>query len=346
MNISSEHLSEIKKLSENSKSILIIICPNPQTDHIASALSLYLLLSGMGKQTNVICSTEMTVEFSHLIGVDKIEKIINNQSGKNLIVSFPYQEGSIEKVSYNIENDRFNLVIEPREGYNRITAEEINFSYSGSENDLIFTIGVSKISDLGDLYNNNRQLFDKGNLINIDNQSSNNNFGKINLVDNQIPSISEILAGNLSAMGFSMNPDTATNLLAGITAASNNFTSDTTNASTFESAAICLKNGAEKIKSINKETTFQFPPKHQTNQLQQSPSMGSVKPQKTFSFPPNKQGSFSGNQSMKVKIQQPRQQPQNFQQTQQQPQPQKPQHQNDAPADWLKPKIYKGSTLL
>ena len=66
-------------------------------------------------------------------------------TGKNLVISFPYQEGSIEKVSYNIENDKFNLVIEPRENYPVITPEMIKYSYGGGNTDLIITVGTSQL---------------------------------------------------------------------------------------------------------------------------------------------------------------------------------------------------------
>lgn len=328
-NNSQDPITLARSLLEHSKEVLIALPGSPTFDMIASALSIYLGLSTRGIQVNVVCPDPMTVEFSHLVGVDKITANISSGNGKNLVISFPYQEGSIEKVSYNIENDNFNLVIEPREGYPNVTQDVIRFSQSGGNTDLIITIGVSQLTNLNQLYHANTQVFEKP-ILNIDNNSNNSMFGKVNLVDSNISSISELTLSLLSNLGITLNADITTNLLAGIVNRTNNFSSPQTQASTYEAAALCLRSGARKIDQPTdsfKEQTFkpvkQMPFQPQpVNQTFQKPVMG-VKPQvKPKPFTP---------------------QPQFNQTNQIQPQTKK---QNDAPPDWLKPKIYKGSTLL
>src|SRR3989344_4837471 len=121
---------DVKSIVDNSREILIAISKNSTMDSVASALSLYLSLSTLGKHVSVVSPSPMTVEFNQLVGVDKITTNVST-GGRNLVVSFPYQEGSIEKVSYNIENDVFHLVIEPREGYPTITPDKLSYAYGG-----------------------------------------------------------------------------------------------------------------------------------------------------------------------------------------------------------------------
>ena len=109
-----DQLNQIRGLLEQAKSVAIIASPQPSIDAVAASLALYLALSATGKTVSVISTAPMTVEFSHLVGVDKIVNTIGTGDGRNMVISFPYQEGSIEKVSYNIEQETFNLVIEPR----------------------------------------------------------------------------------------------------------------------------------------------------------------------------------------------------------------------------------------
>lgn len=325
-NISSDQINQARNFLENAKSILIALPGNPTVDGVASALSLYLALSSSGKQVNVVCATAMTVEFNRLVGVDKIGNSLSGSSnGRNLVISFPYQEGSIEKVSYNIENDIFNLVIEPRENYQPITPEMMRYSYSGGTTDLIITIATSRLTDLGSLYNNSQSLFSEKPIINIDYHNHNSLFGKVNIVDPSVSSASELTSSLLSLLGFTTDADIATNLYAGIISGSQNFTSNTTSAFTFETAAICLKNGARKI--IGEETRSSF---------------------STSTFPPQVQKPFQpspfpkGPRPFAPKMQKPKV-TSNFQP--QQVQPKESTH-PETPPDWLKPKIYKGSTLL
>ena len=363
INLNGEQVSQAKNLLENSKNILVVIPINPSIDKIAGALSLYLSLSAAGKQVSLVTPTEMTVQFNQLVGVDKISTSFNATSGKNLIISFPYQEGSIEKVSYNIENDTFNLVIEPREGYSSILPEMMRYSFSGGNYDAVVTIGCLTLANLGQLYSNNQNLFNEKPLINIDHNSANANFGKTNLVDATQSSVSELILGLLDQIGLTIEADMATNLLIGITSETDNFSSPKTSASTFEAAASLLKLGAKKTQ-ISSQTSANLP---QFSSSEKKPDQ--ITQQKAMpTFGKSQKTPFSRQQSMpqstqfgfKPKFQSPN--PQISQQSPQQRQPQQsfgpsgqqPQHPPiresgkppETPPDWLKPKIYKGSTLL
>lgn len=317
-------ISQARSLLENAKEVLIALPAKPTFDSVAGALSLYLGLSAKGLQVTVVCPNDMTVEFSHLVGVDKVTNNISSGQGKNLVISFPYQEGSIEKVSYNIENDTFNLVIEPREGYPMVTQDAIRFGAGGGNIDLIITIGVAKLTDLDQLYNNNQGLFSEKTVVNIDTDSQNTRFGRVNVIDPNVSSISELTISLFSNFGLALNADTATNLLAGMTNGTDNFNSPQTQASTYETAAMCLRSGARKIT----QTKSSFQPATVSTQ----PVIPTFNKPVTLSKP---------QQGQKQRSFQPQTQPIQPQQQQKKQQPAQ-----EAPPDWLKPKIFKGSTLL
>lgn len=330
-NITTDQINQLRTLLEQTKGVLVTIPKNPTLDSMAAALSLYLTISARGKQATVVTPDPVIVEFSHLVGIDKVKNNLNNGTGKNLVISFPYQEGSIEKVSYNIENGAFNLIIEPREGYPLITPENIQYSYSGGNIDLIFTIGVTRLAELDTLYQNNQALFHNSSVVNLDSHSHNQRFGRVNLVDPTVSSLSELTVALLSQLGLEFDPDIALNLLAGITNGSQNFTSGQTTADTFEAAAICLRFGGKRVMTST-PPAFSLP---QTF-LQKIPTQSFTKPPVSH-FPPEEAISPTkiavGAKSQPVKPTIP---------------PPKIQKQTSspAPADWLKPKIYKGSTLL
>ncbi|MBM3283828.1 hypothetical protein FJY90_06320 [Candidatus Gottesmanbacteria bacterium] len=331
-NINPDQINQFRALLEQTREILIAIPKNPSIDTIAASLSLFLAITARGKSTTIVCPDPILVEYSHLIGVDKIKNGVNGGNGRNLIVSFPYQEGSIEKVSYNIENNRFNLVIEPREGYPLITSENIQYSYSGGDVDLIITIGATMLSDLNNIYHNNQSIFNSSNLVNIDFHNNNQSFGKLNIIDTSVSSLSELVVSLFSQLGLVIDPDIATNLFAGIAAATQNFTSSQITANTFETAAICLKYGGKKS-VINTSIPSSLPqsplPKSQAIPMQKTTEVSFQTPKNIISPPIVPSGIKS--QSVKPRTTStsvPKQ------------------TQSQTPADWLKPKIYRGSTLL
>lgn len=343
-NLNTEQINQARSLLEEVKSISILVGANPSIDSVAAALSLYLSLSANGKMASLACSTPMTIEYNRLIGIDKIANSINGQSGRNLIISFPYQEGSIEKVSYNIENDTFNLVIEPREGFPVITPEMMQYGFSGGSTDVVVTIGAAKLEDLDSLYSNNQTLFAEKPVINIDCSIQNTNFGKINLIDTTLSSNSELILTLFSHFGLSFESDIATNLLTGIMEETDNFTSPTTSASTFEAAAICLKNGARKEKPEESLPVQmpQFVKPTVPSPLSRKQSIPSSKPVMPFGESPKP---FSTKQPPTFQQPPVKQKTPPVKQTPPTPSLRESTH-PETPPDWLKPKIYKGSTLV
>ena len=241
--IDEQNLNSTKEAIDKAKKTASFGPANPSLDSIAASLSLYLSLKKHGKQITAACSSPMTVAFNRLVGVNKITDKVGS---RNLIISFDYLKDSIEKVSYNIESDKFNLVVEPKAGYSPLQTDKVSYSYTGTEADLVFIIGALKLEDLDKLYFNEKKVFENSQTINIDNRMNNTKFGKINLIDTQATSCSEILTTLIKRLNLPIGPDICTNLLAGIETNTSNFQASNALANTFEAAAWCLKNGGKR----------------------------------------------------------------------------------------------------
>ncbi len=290
-------IAKIKEHVDKAKDILIVTHENPTADSIGSAMALYLALQGLGKRVVVACPDPITVELSSFVGVNKVVSEIGK---KNFIISLDYVEGSIEKVSYNIEGNKFNLVIEPRDGYEPFAQDKVSYSYAGGAADLIFAIDTIHLGGLKKIYDAEKDLYASKPLVNIDRHPNNVNYGQINLVDSKASSTAELISAVLVGLGVHMTEDVATNLLNALYGATNNFTNATITAAAFELAASAVRSGGRRFrKSIANEEL----PKVETAAppVQTAQTEGSVKP--------------AGKPS-------------------------------EAPADWLKPKIFKSSNLL
>lgn len=238
-------ISQIKTLLATAKNILIVTSENSDIDSLAASLAIYGSIKNSGKSVQIVNQSDLTVEVSDLIGIGEIKKELD---GKNFVISWDYQDGSIEKVSYNIENNRFNLVIQPRAGYEfDITADKIDFRKAGMMADLIFTIGVESLEVLNKLYVQEQEMFSKVDIVNVDNGLNNKNFGKINLVVSPANSLSEVIAELIIELGLKLEQDSATNLLTGIDIVTNNLSLEGLRPETLEIAAWCLKNGGRRV---------------------------------------------------------------------------------------------------
>ena len=238
----SKVVTQIKELI-SKKSYGIIMLPAKSTqDAVAAGASLYLALLKLGK--NITISASVSPK-SDLVGADKVSTEFDS-GGSNLVISFPYQEGTIDKIDYNIQGDKFNMIIVPIDGQNKIQPDQVQYTYTGGKADFIFTIDAPSLNALGEIYTKNQQKFDSSTIINIDRHMINGNYGMLNLVSKSTSSTSELVLKLLQEMKVEMDRDIATNLYAGIAAATNNFTAYSVTADTFEAVAILLRAGAVK----------------------------------------------------------------------------------------------------
>jgi nanoRNase/pAp phosphatase (c-di-AMP/oligoRNAs hydrolase) len=237
--------SQIQSALAAAQSIFIALPQKPNFDQVAAGLGLYLSLAKTKKSVEIGSDSKMTVEFSSLVGVNKVKDVF--QGGKDsLTIAFDYIEDAIEKVSYNIEGGKFNLVVKPKSGHPPLDSEKVEYSYTGGKVDLIFTIGVTSLGILGKIYHDNREAFEDSQIVNLDHDSSNRRYGRINLVNPTAASISEETANLIAQLRLPADEDVGTNLLQGIERATRQFASPRVGSSTFEAAAFCLRIGGRK----------------------------------------------------------------------------------------------------
>lgn len=304
-----QELREIQTLISSAQNILVLTRANPTLDGMAASLALYLALTKMGKTVNVASPSAPIVELGNLVGINKVK---NTLGSKNLVISFPYVEGAVEKVSYDIENGKFNLVIQPKPGVEPLSPSEVQYLTSAAGTDLVFVVDTPQIENLGELYSEKPELYSQAPLINIDSHQENSHFGRVNLVNSRFSSSSEIVGLLLKNLAVEFDGDIATNLLAGISWATDNFSSPEVGASTFELAALCLRSGAVRPKVGLPVEEKKTPEEKKKESLLEELRTISAK------TPPQV-----------VRDDRPR-----------------PQEDKQPPTDWLKPKIYKGSTQI
>lgn len=316
MNTTNNDLSRLHEIVEKSQAGAIVLTVNPSMDALAAATSIYLGLVKAGKNVSLVC--EMSPKCD-LVATDKIQQEFTT-SGDNLVISFPYVEGSIDKVDYNIQGEIFNLIVTPRAGQPKLEPQKVKYSYSGGSVDFIITIDAPNLHSLGRISSENKSQFQGKTIINIDRHLVNDFFGTVNMVNKTSSSTSELAFQFLREIDVEIDKDMATNLYAGLLSATNNFTSYSVNADTFETAAALLKLGAIKKPLKNQSQPIPPPSKKQFVGQQQPPK-------KTYVGV-----SHSGEQQLKPieEVEREESKDTSDQQTQ----------------NWLKPKIFRGTGLI
>jgi hypothetical protein len=318
--------SKIKEVLAKYTNIAIAVPVDPSVDEMGAALALHLSLKDMGKAMSVATPNTPLVEVSSLVGIDDVRTTLGEESG-DLIVSFPYREGEIEKVSYTRDEDYLNIVVKAGEKGLNFSENDVKFSRGSKAPELLFIIGAARISDLGKLFD--PVVLKDTVVVNIDNKPDNQGYGDIVMVSNRFSSISEAVANLIFTIGGKMDLDIAENLMLGIATATNNFQDPRTSSLAFEMAGVLMRNGAlrptpaqpkkEPVMDFSQKPFVQkqqFQPRKPINQQQRPPKQMERRPQNPFKKTPiqsveAKEGTASS---------------------------------ETPPDDWLAPKIYKGST--
>lgn len=311
-------LQQIRDLIAKTNKIAIAVGSQATLDDMAAALALYLSFQSMQKRASIASATQPIVELSSLVGIDKVKNQIEGDGG-DLVVSFPYREGEIEKVSYTIESGLLNIVVKAGEQGLTFQEQEVRFTRGGGAPTVLFIIGTPRLSDLGALFN--PDALKTTTIVNIDNKPDNQGFGDMVLVQPNASSVSELVAGVLSYLGVDPDVDIAQNLLSGILYATQNFQSPKTSSVAFEMAGFLMKKGAARV-GMSTGRPAAAAPARQAPFVQQPQNEDRVS-----SFMPEQMKSASA-QTNKAPLQPKIQQPAD----------QKP------PSDWLTPKVYKGSS--
>ena len=235
-------LQKIKDSLATSERIAIAIGQVLTLDEMAAALSLHLTLTEkMQKNVTTASPTEPTVEFSNIVGINHVRSNLGGASG-DLVVSFPYKAGEIEKVSYTLEGGYLNIVVKAGADGLTFSEKDIRYNKAADAPNLLFVIGTPRVSDLGHLFDPER-LKDTI-VVNIDNKSDNQGFGDFVLVSPLSSSVSELVTHFILSLGVDIDIDVAQNLLDGITHATENFQHPKTSHTAFEMASILMKKGA------------------------------------------------------------------------------------------------------
>lgn len=198
-------------LLKGAKSIALLTSSTANADTVSAMLAFYHLFKDTERKITLVVPEAVP---SSCQSLPESSVIKSDLGPKNLIISLDTKGSSLSKISYSQEGSIFNLTIHPKE--RSFEVEKIRYSYEGDKFDAFIIFGVSKISDLEDLYTKNQKEFSQIPIVSFDYHPGNEKYGSINLIDESVNSMSEALFRKIIVWGLVPGREAAAALLNGL----------------------------------------------------------------------------------------------------------------------------------
>ncbi|NQU99626.1 MAG: DHH family phosphoesterase, partial [Parcubacteria group bacterium] len=238
------------ELIQKSKKILLVTRENPDADSVGSLLAMGIALEKLDKEIDMVANGKLNPSFSFLPYFDKVKNELKNN--KNFVITLDTSETKIGQFSYDFDNDgnKLNIYVTPKDG--DYDSKHITTKKVGSQYDLIICLGSLDLESIGTVYDQNTELFYETPIINIDNQSANELYGEVNIVDLKASSTAEVLYPFLEFFDKNtIDEKIATCVLSGIIFSTKSFQAANTTPQAFNLASELISLGADQQKIVN-----------------------------------------------------------------------------------------------
>ena len=321
--------NSFKSIIDGAGSLIIFVPTKANTDQVASALAFFLALKDT-KPIQIISSSQVTVSFNRLIGIDKVSNELGN---KNLVIGFTdYDANGIERVSYDIVENKFKLTVIPKQGINPPTKDQVVVSYEGITADTIILFGGETDADFPQL---TAKGLESANIYHVGTRPLTVDPSRVVYTFAQpMASVSELTFYLMNEAGLTIDSDIATNLLMGIENATQSYRSQSVTAETFEVTANLIRLGGRRLAGEVGRTEF---PKGAVPEVLIKPQEDKIK--KTQAIKPTNFADFSQKNKEKKKesIPAPNEEIENKEDNTEEV--------LNPPNDWLQPKVYRGTSI-
>ena len=211
-------LKKSSVLIDKSKSILIIPDQSLGTETIGATFGLALFLEALSKRVDVLISSDLSKKVSFPESGTSPKKpsslITEIYDPRAFIIKINTQEKPASQLKYEADKDCLKIIIDSeRENF---SPQDISFEYTPFGYDLIITLGIGNLKNLGDIFLKNRDFFQQIPIINIDIKPAitAENKNTINLINQGCASKSEIIYSLLKQLNSQLIDKDIANWLA------------------------------------------------------------------------------------------------------------------------------------
>lgn len=232
-------MAKVAEKIANARNILIALSSDPSVDELASAISLSLFLDRLGKHAIAIYSGTVPNALNFLNPESIFEKSADVL--QDFVVAI--DKDKADHLRYKLDGDFVKVFITPYR--DRITANDLEFSYGDYNVDLVLCLNVNNGLDLDPALREYGTVMHDAIVVNITTGNP-GKFGEIEWNNRYSSSVSEMIADLFcNASGDAkLNPEEATALLAGIVASTDRFARANTVSTTMQISSQLIDFGA------------------------------------------------------------------------------------------------------
>lgn len=234
---------QIYQLINNSKSILLLAPVNYNGDCLSSVLAFYNYLVSQTKGDNIdfILPQKPKKIYTFLPKFNDIKLKFDHL--RRLVLSINTATTSVNKIDYSQTRDDVKIFI--NSSPTEVNLDDIKVSYDNYY-DLIITFNAPDLKSLGEIFSDHPDFFHQTPIINIDNQASNERYGRINFIDLGVNSLSEQFFNFFIRNNLSITQEIATCLLSGLISSTRGFSNKKVTSKSLEIAGKLIELGANR----------------------------------------------------------------------------------------------------
>lgn len=169
-------LKKSVNLIEESKSTLIIPSPLLSDKIVGATFALATFLEDQEKKVDILMIDELNEKFSSLPdGFKKPSSLIPEiYDNRAFVIKINSKEKTPNQLKYETEKDCLKIIIDSDQS--NYDSKDISFGYTPFNYDLIITIGIGDIKNIGGKYEKNKSLFETVPILAINKKMALNNF--------------------------------------------------------------------------------------------------------------------------------------------------------------------------
>ncbi|MFH1838958.1 MAG: DHH family phosphoesterase [Patescibacteria group bacterium] len=237
------------ELINRAKNILVASRQHPTPDTISSAVACFLFLRNMGKNVDVVIpGFEIDKSPKFLPGL----KDVKSQTGpiRAFKIYLDIDKTPLGELMYDVKDNKLEITVLPASG--EWTSKDVKAKHGEDYYDLIIALDCPDMHTLGDLVKKHADFLYRTHVINIDCDSSNENWAQINIVNLNAVATCEVLYNLFTKWDKNLiDNDIATALLAGMISKTKSFRTQNITPKTLSVASELVAQGARRQEIVH-----------------------------------------------------------------------------------------------
>ncbi|MBI2624043.1 hypothetical protein HYW67_00930 [Candidatus Parcubacteria bacterium] len=240
--------SHFTDLIAKAKRIAIFPRPDSRGEAVAAAFGLGLYLEAFNKDVTVVAAVPERLGFmarpkqvAPALASNSDEFVIRLDTGQKAVAELRY-----EKTDLGLD-----IFIRAKDG--RFEPADLTFPPARAAADLVITVGLADLDQLGETFSRDPDLFFSHPIVNIDAGPANELYGELNIVNSHAHAVAETIVELLETgdkLPPALSADAATALFASLVIATRNFQVSHLHAETMAAAAMLVSAGADRTRVL------------------------------------------------------------------------------------------------